>query len=939
MSGRSEKSNKSPRVSRKPKAPSPFAVGDVVLDKQLSPLPSAKKIPPICVKELSAANDGLLQIPQVSEPLSSPQDDKPRPKSKLRASVKIFVITCLTLALTAYCVASLLGEQMALTNVVISVLAVVVVILGAVLIGSIGWLTLKEELLKVPILEKIMNSFLNDWVRALACLSIGPVFCLYLLLSICSQSIRRCCHKQLSASQADLDRSSARVVCASVMLFSCMTFFLAYCFAFSDIGIGKAVFVYLDKKSHLAYYLLAGGLFALLMLRTFWDIKVLHHTNSILLFTCACGIGGGGMLLVGQFPQVPWLLFILNLLAVLAATKKYMFTASIIPASQYFKILGFSLFLVSAGCLATWLWNVFSGIHPDLAAFRKLHNLTGYPHMWWLNDVDKYYSTTMMWCSRAKTCMCTPLSEVSNRTTAYVTGSAPISDCLAAYMLWLNPALFALTGLFFAVVVAYLAAYHGREERALEQQSSHKKNDEIAGDDDDEESSGNGGRGAAGGGGGGVEAFSRANSFVAVRNRRWLTGHANRVLNHIGTWSNPTSVLIKVTWWGWIYFIFFVGFSKITTVFLSWLNSQLASYDFAVILAIFYAVGITMFLLPPVPGVPVYFFGGAVLVPAGAKDFGFGVSLSITIGVCFLLKMTAIFVQQKIIGGLMSGSVTVRSIVGVNTLGVKAIKSILTKPGMRRDKVAILIGGPDWPTSVLTGVLKLSVLKMLFGSLPVIFLVAPCVCATALLNLSGSTYQSLSSLAVALSGATQGGALLAAGLYIDKELSEKGEELRAEPADEAVAAIEAKSLRRKLAYQGATQWSRVPCPLKLLLVVSALAMTAGCYVLLIFDSKCFLSVALTDDFYTGPLKGNFVNLVLFPMGHSVLIGYGVSFLILVLWKLWCKCAVSSAMKEITDADVEEAEHRLIGSARTQPRLPVSEDNPPPNLIPPSSDMP
>ena len=41
-----------------------------------------------------------------------------------------------------------------------------------------------------------------------------------------------------------------------------------------------------------------------------------------------------------------------------------------------------------------------------------------------------------------------------------------------------------------------------------------------------------------------------------------------------------------------------------------------------------------------------------------------------------------------------------------------SIKAILQEDGLSMGKVMILVGGPDWPTSVLTGLLKLSYLKM-----------------------------------------------------------------------------------------------------------------------------------------------------------------------------------------------------------------------------------
>jgi hypothetical protein len=49
----------------------------------------------------------------------------------------------------------------------------------------------------------------------------------------------------------------------------------------------------------------------------------------------------------------------------------------------------------------------------------------------------------------------------------------------------------------------------------------------------------------------------------------------------------------------------------------------------------------------------------------------------------------------------------------VNSVTIRAVKKILSKPGMSLEKVYILVGGPDWPTSVLTGILKLKLSQVM----------------------------------------------------------------------------------------------------------------------------------------------------------------------------------------------------------------------------------
>ena len=72
-------------------------------------------------------------------------------------------------------------------------------------------------------------------------------------------------------------------------------------------------------------------------------------------------------------------------------------------------------------------------------------------------------------------------------------------------------------------------------------------------------------------------------------------------------------------------------------------------------------------------------------------------------------------------------SAKLKAMVGVDPPNetMTSVKEILETKGLGMGKVMILIGGPDWPTSVLTGILNLSYVQMLIGSLPVILLTGP----------------------------------------------------------------------------------------------------------------------------------------------------------------------------------------------------------------------
>jgi hypothetical protein len=76
--------------------------------------------------------------------------------------------------------------------------------------------------------------------------------------------------------------------------------------------------------------------------------------------------------------------------------------------------------------------------------------------------------------------------------------------------------------------------------------------------------------------------------------------------------------------------------------------------------------------------------------------------------------------------------------VGIHTPFIQGIKVLLDKPGLSMPKVFILCGGPDWPTSVLAGILKLSLMQCLIGTLPCFFLSSATVIAGAMMSRSGA---------------------------------------------------------------------------------------------------------------------------------------------------------------------------------------------------------
>ena len=92
---------------------------------------------------------------------------------------------------------------------------------------------------------------------------------------------------------------------------------------------------------------------------------------------------------------------------------------------------------------------------------------------------------------------------------------------------------------------------------------------------------------------------------MSVPYTRGMVALQRRVLN----W-NLYSVVVRSCWWVYLYAVLFVLVQRAAYVFLSWLNQELYKMKIEAVLLLYYVVGLTMFVLPPVPGLPVYITGG-----------------------------------------------------------------------------------------------------------------------------------------------------------------------------------------------------------------------------------------------------------------------------------------------------------------------------------------
>jgi hypothetical protein len=399
-------------------------------------------------------------------------------------------------------------------------------------------------------------------------------------------------------------------------------------------------------------------------------------------------------------------------------------------------------------------------------------------------------------------------------------------------------------------------------------------------------------------------------------------------IGHTWAWS---SIFVKSIWLGLFFVSVQVGIAKVVTLFLSFLNAALASLSLAVVTGLFVVIGFGMFMLPPVPGVPVYVSGGIILCSAGMRHVqgmceasrtspsvvcsdteGFWPGLVYASAVCFFIKLMATAGEQKVIGGGLGTRVSIRAIVGVNSPSIKCIKLILSQPGCKVGKICILCGGPDWPTSVLTGILGLPLFEMVLCTLPVYFLILPCVASGAMLLrvAEGGSWSAYASLTMTFASAVQGAAGLGAVYFINRTGDHRGDEIEAMEDDPEVAILDEQSVAVAKERLAVTDWHRPGFPLwcHALLVSGAGLMSAACWIIFFRGAQCFNAFAVTDSIEE-KFGGNWFNVVKYE-GWVALTLCFVSYLHLKTFGYWVGMEMSGrhvAMSTSVSVGLQEAE--------------------------------
>jgi hypothetical protein len=391
-------------------------------------------------------------------------------------------------------------------------------------------------------------------------------------------------------------------------------------------------------------------------------------------------------------------------------------------------------------------------------------------------------------------------------------------------------------------------------------------------------------------------------------NAQFLTVEALNLIKQFRSW-NLAIVYTYAIYWGAVFITFTVLAAKFTILFLSWLIEETKALDIASVTGIIFGVGVIMFLLPPVPGAPIYLTLGIVIVPVGRETFGLVWCIVYAMGISLLLKLFATFLQQKMIGGLLQNSLSVRQMVGINTKLIRAMKLCLEEPGLGISKVSILCGGPDWPTSVLCGIMGLPLFPILVGTLPVALLVVPTVLAGSFTYMSSLKISesgelefpwatTAATMATAASGLVLLGFALSATYYLEQTMKSREQDLEKLAYDEEVKKANEEEIAINNAYSEVVEWSSLPTFPQLLLIISLACMITSCYITQLFQEDAFAEYELT---YTieDHLEGDWKNLVK-PIGLVSIVLFGASLLLLFMFRTWAMSKARRVLKENPD---------------------------------------
>jgi len=395
-----------------------------------------------------------------------------------------------------------------------------------------------------------------------------------------------------------------------------------------------------------------------------------------------------------------------------------------------------------------------------------------------------------------------------------------------------------------------------------------------------------------------------------VTARAWLTATAAGLVEEVYDSPRKTQVIQKTILLAYLVWAMLFG-STLTFVVLAVVIDALQSLAVGVVVFLFLIIGIVMFLIPVVPGLAVYLCGGVLIVnrcwepfsrggdagsgPAVRDENGFYMAGLLATMLCYAMKLIAHVLQQKIFGEVMGEAVWVRSTVKVNSDLIKAIKYIVQQPGLTLAKVCVLCGGPDWPTSVLCGILRrsdptsINTIQLVIGLTPMIILILPTVMAAAFQLRKGEDgpYDSVASVALTSCAMIQALAFVGLIHYVSDVMEKHKDVLDSYKTDTEVEDLERMEEETDEIKANVTKLSEMPGRWRFALLFGTFNIVVSSYFLIFVPNRCFEPFDLaTDDiaelctYSCDPPKkpflkaGGLLGLIMLAIGVSCTYAFG-----------------------------------------------------------------
>ncbi len=452
-----------------------------------------------------------------------------------------------------------------------------------------------------------------------------------------------------------------------------------------------------------------------------------------------------------------------------------------------------------------------------------------------------------------------------------------------------------------------------------------------------------------------------------------LTSVGARMTKFVSEWDLTAAIMYTYAF-GWGFWAFKWG-ANLTYIFLNWLIEVLTPLHWGAVTGIFVGIGLVMFLIPIVPGPAVYLTCGTLMVPLCEKawtkeamgppppqivanaaldpcaaaagpacdktGWPFWLATVYACAMSYVLKLLGHVMQQKGIGEVFGRSIAIRAMVSPNSRVMKGVRYLLSQRGVSAGKVAIMCGGPDWPTSVIAGLLKLSCIQMLLGLTPMFIITVPTTMAGAFMTKKCEPYANLPALFILISVFAQLTLVIFFMKYVGQALHEHADVIDAYPDDEEVAKLEAEAQKLKEARLRAIRFARLPLWLRALIISGSVVAIGSSYVLILKTSLLFQPFDLTDcaALLGGTIDGvdySYISRIGVSLYGLVAIGcLGYSILCWWIFQRWAKRAAHAELAASGVAD--EAPPAAVGGS--PPQIQVHQDLPPkaaPKAEPPPS---